>query len=77
MKLNNGELSFEIAKAMVLMRFEFKFEDFWVGVSWKVFWDDIDILICFIPCFPLHITICKNFEKTFDVDHDQDILGLD
>lgn len=50
-------------------RFEWKIEDMWVGVFWKRgyattsrcpvhLWTDV--WICFVPCFPLHLTILKN-----------------
>lgn len=48
------------------MKFEFKIEDSWVGVFWKHGYADLDnkkeklwtdIWICFLPWFPLHITI--------------------
>lgn len=52
--------------ARMKARFEFKLEDFWVGVYWKksTFVDGstvcvykrLDIWLCILPCFPLHIT---------------------
>lgn len=53
------------------IRFEFKVEDFWIGAFWnrsesynstidrivKI----LDVWICVIPCFPLHLTF-KKFE---------------
>lgn len=42
------------------VRVEFKLEDMWVGVFWRK-WEfgraiGIDIWICLVPCFPIHIT---------------------
>ncbi len=35
---------------------EFKLQDMWVGAYWqKSFERDLDIWICLIPCFPIHI----------------------
>jgi hypothetical protein len=38
---------------------ERKFQDLWIGIYWRA--DDltIDVWICFVPCFPLHITIAR------------------
>lgn len=36
-------------------RFEFKLEDFWVGVFWKRTGTRVDAWICFLPCVPLHL----------------------
>ena len=37
---------------------EFKLEDLWIGAYWR--YDGVYMLqhlwICFIPCFPIHIT---------------------
>lgn len=49
------------------LRFEFKLEDFWIGAFWRVqnvaagrkF---IDVWICFVPCFPLHIEL-ERFDR--------------
>lgn len=47
-------------------KFEFKLQDFWIGVFWKTFDCKVvvgvvpfvtDIWICLIPCFPLHIQL--------------------
>lgn len=54
----------KIASPKVTVRWEFKREDCWVGVFWKVMprfdgtvpnghWTDI--WICFLPMLPLHI----------------------
>lgn len=46
------------------IKIEFKLEDCWIGIHWK--WNkepsnisksELDIWICLIPCFPLHIFI--------------------
>jgi hypothetical protein len=56
-------------------RFEWKLEDFWVGVFWKhgyAKFDDgekkmwTDIWICFVPCFPLHLTISYTVTIPFE-----------
>ena len=51
---------------LIMARFEFKLQDFWIGVFWKTTlnWPLkeyllIDIWICFIPCFPLYIYLRK------------------
>lgn len=41
-------------------RFEFKFQDMWIGAFWKKDPHKVtacDIWICFIPCVPLHISV--------------------
>lgn len=47
-------------------KFEFKLQDFWIGIFWKTTMCKTDegekpfatnIWICLIPCFPLHLTI--------------------
>ena len=57
-----------------LFKFEFKLEDFWVGVFWKhtnaktdrgEVRFATDIWICFLPCLPLHITIFRNITIDF------------
>ena len=57
------------------IRFEFKLNDFWVGVFWSTninwSWSTtskfliIQIWICFVPCFPLYIGLVRTlpFEK--------------
>ena len=56
------------------IRFEFKLADFWIGVFWKTtncITDEgdkpmfTDIWVCFIPCFPLHITVMHKVEVKF------------
>lgn len=37
-------------------QFEFKFEDFWIGVFWRRIGNAWDLWCCLIPCFPLHIS---------------------
>ena len=48
------------------VRLEFKLEDFWVGAFWKktTYVENqmythkrLDIWVCIVPCFPLHITL--------------------
>lgn len=34
--------------------FEFKLQDFWIGLYWENRNHDIDIWLCIIPCFPIH-----------------------
>lgn len=50
----------EITERMLLngrrWGFEFKKEDLWVGLFWKTTGNCADIWICFVPCFPLHIS---------------------
>ena len=41
------------------IRFEFKLNDFWVGMFWKNTKDQFDVWVCLIPCFPIHITVPK------------------
>jgi hypothetical protein len=36
-------------------RLEFKLQDFWVGAFWKRIGNCLDLWICLIPCFPLHL----------------------
>lgn len=45
--------------------FEYKISDFWIGLYYKCNRNDrlpneiikeVDIWVCFIPCFPLHIS---------------------
>lgn len=36
-------------------RFEFKLEDFWIGVFWRHGELNSHVWICLIPCFPLHL----------------------
>lgn len=38
-------------------RFEFKIEDMWLGLFWRVTDKKIDVWICLLPCLPLHITV--------------------
>lgn len=40
-------------------RFEFKFEDMWVGVFWRKGANQTEVWICLVPCFPLHIVLLK------------------
>lgn len=53
---------------VALARFEWKVEDFWIGVFWKVrpeiyysakFNDPwlLDVWICLIPCVPFHLRL--------------------
>lgn len=44
------------------LRIEFKPQDFWVGVYWKrtydkVYMDYLDIWVCIVPMFPIHINL--------------------
>ena len=50
---------------LLFARFEWKVEDFWIGVFWRTtigqFSDGakrvaLDVWICLLPCVPLHIT---------------------
>lgn len=58
---------------MIRMRFEFKIEDSWVGVFWRKTVEEcvsdrsgmiietsprLDVWVCFVPWFPLHIVHC-------------------
>lgn len=56
---------------IIRAKFEWKFEDFWMGAFWKHghiqtnegpvrYWTDI--WICFIPCVPLHLTLTYNLK---------------
>lgn len=48
------------------VRFEFKLEDFWIGAFWKKTtfvngsqnktYKRLELWVCFVPCFPLHLT---------------------
>jgi hypothetical protein len=38
-------------------RFEFKIQDFWLGVYWKQRGNGLHIWMCLLPCLPLHIII--------------------
>jgi len=37
------------------IRLEFKKEDCWIGLYWKKSNSRLDIWVCLIPCFPIHI----------------------
>jgi len=56
------------------INFEYKLQDLWIGLYWqhtnaKLVDGDkpmfTEIWICFIPCFPLHITVVRNLEINF------------
>lgn len=39
------------------VRFEFKLQDFWIGVYWsRGRLEAFDLWVCIIPCLPLHIS---------------------
>lgn len=38
---------------------EFKLQDVWVGFYWENSYEDFDIWLCLIPCFPIHLLIIK------------------
>ena len=44
-------------------RLEFKLPDLWIGLFWKTthhgILQAIDVWICVIPCFPLHLTFVR------------------
>jgi hypothetical protein len=42
-----------------MIRIEFKPQDCWIGVYWKSEKLLVDIWICIIPMFPIHITHYK------------------
>lgn len=53
--------------------FEYKLEDFWIGAFWKVesdpkyrLFDRLDVWICLIPCFPLHLMFYYNFRQQLE-----------
>jgi len=55
---------------IVKVNMRFKLQDFWIGVFWKSYsnWPTkefkfIDIWICLVPCFPLHVKLYKNNSK--------------
>lgn len=37
--------------------FEWKLEDFWIGVFWKNQEDVLDVWVCLLPCVPLHVRL--------------------
>lgn len=39
----------------VLFRLEFKLADFWVGAYYCSCDDHVDVWICLVPCFPVHL----------------------
>jgi len=45
------------------IRFEFKLQDFWIGLFWKKLENQTDIWICLIPCFPIHITRFRSINE--------------
>ncbi len=69
----DGEImEIELRNKMIkikMMRFEFKLQDFWIGVFWETHlsygWSTpskslvISMWICLIPCFPLHVVLVK------------------
>lgn len=36
-------------------KFEFKLEDFWIGIFWRRGELNSHVWVCLIPCFPLHL----------------------
>lgn len=38
-------------------RWEFKLQDFWVGVFWRRHGGVLDVWICLLPCLPIHLTL--------------------
>lgn len=38
------------------VRIERKWQDCWIGVYWARSDDRLDVWVCLIPCFPVHIT---------------------
>jgi len=38
------------------VKFEYKLQDMWLGVFWKATPAWVDIWICLVPCFPLHLS---------------------
>ena len=59
---------------------QFKLQDFWIGIFWKSGFNWpigdfklIDIWICLIPCFPLHIRLhnkkIRIGDTTYKVDY--------
>ncbi len=56
-------------------KFEFKIQDLWIGVFWKttpIILDNgpktafIDVWICPLPCFPLHLTFLRTVVIPFN-----------
>lgn len=39
----------------VRARLEFKLPDLWVGVFWNYKYPFLEVWICLVPCFPIHI----------------------
>lgn len=42
---------------------EFKLQDLWIGAFWKRLGNCIDLWLCIVPCFPIHISWWWNDEK--------------
>lgn len=41
----------------VRARFEWKFEDFWVGAFWRREGAVLHVWVCILPCIPLHVEV--------------------
>ena len=70
---------------MIRAKVEFKLEDFWIGVFWKhsrsfcgvpgfSIKRCLDVWICLVPCFPLHIvreTLHSDPNKFYEDDYER------
>lgn len=56
-------------KGAVSWRFEYKLQDFWIGVYWEREDRYKHIYLCLIPCLPLHIKmlVLEPLDKYDDV----------
>lgn len=64
-------------RKLTLCRFEVKWADSWVGLFWRREAGALDVWICFVPWFPLHLrfgerrhalVICNDTPRSFLVE---------
>lgn len=48
----------------LIAQFQFEPRDLWIGLFWRRTEIALHLYICFVPLFPLHITIRKGMRNT-------------